>query len=176
MRNRRASYMRVVAIAGLLFPWKAAAQGSAASGKLGMAGDAEAARTSMGAIMAQLSDDIVHAGQAASITPWKFTLPAGDSWKGFETNVLRVLRGRYATTSDSAMAVMIVEELQMHGDTLVTRFYLGGKSMCRGEWKGSGTEFEMRAIRVIDWFKIPITKPVLYSDSIPCTAKQQTGL
>lgn len=84
------------------------------------------------------------------------SLPAGPFWARLERHLLTSLRARRPRPSDRSMQVVSVSDVRNAGDTLIARFYVGDRWQCPdGRWKGSGTLFEARAIRVGDaWIPV----------------------
>jgi hypothetical protein len=154
----------------LCAPVSAHAQNSALPEKLSLARDSVASRFTIEAIFAQFSPEIVNAESNTSATPWDLQLPKvpGSKWPAYGDRLLRVINGRIPVASDSAIMVLRVSEMQTHGDTLVASFFIGGRSRCGKEWKGGGTYYEMRMVRVIDWWRQLGTRRAGESDSIPC--------
>jgi hypothetical protein len=112
---------------------------------------------------------IARAALADSGSVVSLSLPAGDFWAQVERHLLTSLRARRSLPSDRTMQVVNISDVRNAGDTLIARFYLGDRWRCAdGRWKGSGTEFEARAVRRGDAWMPVTTKPVGYGDSAAC--------
>lgn len=140
--------------------------------ELAMAGDPDAARMAVASLLGQLGETVIGAARDTSARPWRINFPAieGSRWAEYEEIVLRTIRGRRETATDSAMGILALSELQMHGDTLVARFFIGYQYFCDGQWRGSGTGYVMTSTRhaLIDGWSRPQTMHASDSDSLPC--------
>ena len=137
---------------------------------MAMAGDSLAAHMAASAMIGELGSTIIHAAADTVVMPWRVAFPKieGSLWADYEESVLRVVRGRRPTATDSSVSILSLSELQMHGDTLVAYFSIGWEYRCGDRLVGGGTGYVMRAIRNPFGWRRPETKHAWDSDSIPC--------
>ena len=127
------------------------------------------ARLVMEGVFGALGNAATRAALDSTTQGWEFSLPATSPlWGAFRTHVLRVVHGRDPEPHDSVIRQLRVGPILVNGDTLFGRFFLGVRWRCGTAWRGSGTEFEVRAVRHGTAWTGPTTTAEVFSDSAPC--------
>jgi hypothetical protein len=127
------------------------------------------ARLNMEGVFGELGNAATRAALDSTTQAWEFSLPATSVlWGAFRIHVLQVVHGRDPEPQDSAIRQLRVGPILMNGDTLFGRFFLGVRWRCGAAWRGSGTEFEVRAVRHGTAWTGPTTTAEVFGDSAPC--------
>lgn len=103
------------------------------------------------------------------LRPWQLLLPDSiGMWGQLRTHLWLALRGRPAVSTDRTSGVLRLEALQMQGDTLRARFYVGSALHCATRWMESGTHFAMSAVRHRTAWEYARTNRTGNDDSFGC--------
>lgn len=136
---------------------------------MSMASDSTASQIVMSGIFGQLGYHIARAATESVSRPVRLDLPTDwPQWRSYAAHLLNSVRGRPLRATDSTSLRIALFTMYMRGDTLVAEFDIGSSWLCRGEWKGSSTAYELTAIRRGSAWEAARTRPVGYGDAATC--------
>lgn len=159
----------VVGLLSLAGPVTAHAQAAASDSGVGL--------TIMRGVYSRLGARLAAGAQDTSRRAWEISFPAADSarWEPHRRNLLRILRGRTPTATDSSVSSLSIGPWSVHGDTLTAAFSLGAKWRCwDGHETGQGTSYRITAVRRGTTWDEPRVVPEVFGDGI-CISKPPRG-
>jgi hypothetical protein len=119
-----------------------------------------------------LAPQLALASSDTTTRPWRLELPAADSgWQRFTDRLMRDLRARPATGSDSAFSAVTVGPIEIRGDTAFAAVAVSDVWRCRPDMRerarGSfGTAYSVRR-RDGSW-SLAVSPRGIAGNSVPC--------
>ncbi len=133
--------------------------------------DSAAVQLLLGNAYSRLGEFLAAAATSTTVRACRIELPKTNpkTWERVRSHLLLALRGRPATESDSARAILFVSGLRLSGDTLFARITVGTEWRCKADWSGSSTADELIGV----WHGTAWAYPMrvvgtVYGDSVPC--------
>jgi hypothetical protein len=95
-------------------------------------------------------------------------VPTGPLWSRITAQILVAINGRAPTSIDSVVTVVGIKDIHFVADSLTAIVYKETRFRCPDRWMRSGTDYEVRTIRVGGgWTQIVVTPGVTW-DSFGC--------
>jgi hypothetical protein len=75
-------------------------------------------------------------------------VPGGPLWSKVASHLMKATNGREPIASDSVVLVVAIKDIHLASDTLVAGLVKETRQLCPARWMSTGTNYELRTIRV----------------------------